>query len=197
MLGGIFLIEALPNLLTLLTIVGGHRTHVRQFITHGDNLDVTTGRCQMVDSGLLTNLPTIYMTHALHLVVRLGIHQTGHTVAKLGTNVGYLSGEGWELDRRTKIVSLNGAGPFTISGAGDKVAICADTNCTVVLDGLSLTNTVTGLPPFDCGTNSVSMSLSGTNSLVSCGENAPGLGVRKGGALEITGGDGSLSALGG
>ena len=114
-----------------------------------------------------------------------------------GTNVGYLSGEGWTLDRRTKIVSLNGAGPFTISGAGDKVAICADTNCTVVLDGLSLTNTVTGLPPFDCGTNSVSMSLSGTNSLVSCGENAPGLGVRNGGALEITGGDGSLSAQGG
>ena len=114
-----------------------------------------------------------------------------------GTNVGYLSGEGWKLDRRMKIVSLIGAGPFTISGAGDKVAIRADADCAVVLDGLSLTNTVSSLPPFDCGTNSVSMSLSGENSLVASRENIPGLGVRNGGSLDITGGDGSLSAQGG
>ena len=67
-----------------------HGAHVRQFIAKGHNLHVATGGCDMIDSSLLANLPTVDMTHAGHLAVGLGIDQSGYTVAKLGTDIGHI-----------------------------------------------------------------------------------------------------------
>ncbi|MBQ3811556.1 MAG: 6-phosphofructokinase, partial [Kiritimatiellae bacterium] len=102
-----------------------------------------------------------------------------------GLDLAYLSGEGWTFSKDARILSLSGAGPFAISGAATNVSIRADADCAVTLRDLSISNVVGALAPFDCGSCTVAMTLSGANRLVSSCTNAPGIHAAAGATLTI------------
>ena len=99
------------------------------------------------------------------------------------------SGDGWAFSLDTCVISLSGAGPFEISGCREDIAIRADADCAVQLSDLVITNSTLALAPFDCGSNTVTMSLSGTNRLVSAVQDtvsgAPGIRAATGASLTI------------
>jgi hypothetical protein len=103
-----------------------------------------------------------------------------------GVDVSELQGGGWKFFVGKRIVSLTGEGPFTISGEGTNISVRADSDCAVTLDGLSISNSVAGLSPFDCGACSVLMAIDGTNSLVATGNKAAGIYVTGGASLAIS-----------
>ena len=103
-----------------------------------------------------------------------------------GVDVSELQGGGWKFFVGKRIVSLTGEGPFTISGEGTNIIVRADSDCAVTLDGLSISNSVAGLSPFDCGACSVLMAIDGTNSLVATGNKAAGIHVTGGASLAIS-----------
>ena len=103
-----------------------------------------------------------------------------------GVDVSELQGGGWKFFVGKRIVSLTGEGPFTISGEGTNISVRADSDCAVTLDGLSISNSVAGLSPFDCGACSVLMAIDGTNSLVATGNKAAGIHVTGGASLAIS-----------
>ena len=76
-----------------------------------------------------------------------------------GTDIGRLSGEGWTFDRKARIASLESPGPFTVSGSGSELGFLAKADCDVAMTGLSIANSTRAVAPFDCGTNSVTMTL--------------------------------------
>ena len=103
-----------------------------------------------------------------------------------GVDVSELQGGGWKFFVGKRIVSLTGEGPFTISGEGTNISVRVDSDCSVALDGLSISNSVAGLSPFDCGACSVLMAIGGTNSLVATGSKAAGIHVAGGSSLAIS-----------
>ncbi|MBP5285933.1 MAG: hypothetical protein ILO34_07520, partial [Kiritimatiellae bacterium] len=103
-----------------------------------------------------------------------------------GVDVSELQGGGWKFFVGKRIVSLTGEGPFTISGEGTNISVRVDSDCSVALDGLSISNSVAGLSPFDCGSCSVLMAIGGTNSLVATGSKAAGIHVAGGSSLAIS-----------
>ena len=103
-----------------------------------------------------------------------------------GVDVSELQGGGWKFFVGKRIVSLTGEGPFTISGEGTNISVRVDSDCSVALDGLSISNSVASLSPFDCGACSVLMAIGGTNSLVATGSRAAGIHVAGGSSLAIS-----------
>ena len=103
-----------------------------------------------------------------------------------GVDVSELQGGGWKFFVGKRIVSLTGEGPFSISGEGTNISVRVDSDCAVALDGLSISNSVAGLSPFDCGACSVLMAIGGTNSLVATGSKAAGIHVAGGSSLAIS-----------
>ena len=136
-----------------------------------------------------------WVAHVDGAATTAGLKSLGVTVN--GVDVANFSGDGWTLDRKKKNVSLTGAGPYEISGSGTDIGIKASTNCTVTLYALVLSNRVgyAGYP-FDCGTNSVSMSLWGKSKLFASASDIPAVGISGDGVLDING-SGSLYAQGG
>ena len=101
-------------------------------------------------------------------------------------DIGFKVAAGWTFSSDTRIVSLAGPGPFTITGAATDLCFRVDADCAVVLDGLSVSNGTESLPPFNCGASSVAMTICGTNSLVSTGDKTSGVRVTTGASLAIS-----------
>lgn len=103
-----------------------------------------------------------------------------------GAELSELSGDGWDFSPQTRVATLRGAGPFTISGDGTNIGFLAASDCAVTFDSLSISNNISkGLPPFDCGSCSVSISICGTNTILSTGSRVPGIRVVSGASLAI------------
>jgi hypothetical protein len=115
-----------------------------------------------------------------------------------GTDVSAKSGEGWRCGNGTNVV-LAGPGPFLLTGASYYVAFSASNDCSVTFSNLLLRAKVSIGPEFDCGTQTVSLALAGTNVLVPRNEvsNPRACGIRVGPDAAITiYGDGYLCVTG-
>jgi len=112
---------------------------------------------------------------------------------------------GWSFDTASRVVSLSGAGPFTLAGVntigGVSFAVPDNTVNAVTLSNLTLRAAGNNQCAFALGTGAnVSLALAGTNSLAS-GLYCPGILVESGRTLSITNAPGddtaSLTATGG
>ena len=117
-----------------------------------------------------------------------------------GAELADLSGAGWVFDFATGRLVLSGAGPYTLAGTNEtgKVSIFASVDCVVTYDSLLLdTSSAAGRPPFVLAPGAtVTLALTGESTLKG-GRDCAALQVVDTATLVVSGGDGSLNAMGG
>jgi len=118
-----------------------------------------------------------------------GVGPTGVTVNGEDVAFGLTGGAGWDYDATTHILTLSGAGPFTLSGGNATGAVCVvvpdDFNNTITLSNLALLSRNNNQCAFALGENAnVSLFITGNNTLAS-GSNRAGIEVAAGRTLSI------------
>ena len=113
-----------------------------------------------------------------------------------GIGVASRTGEGWTFDFAEMTLHLTGAGPFEITGEEPGAVVSVESDCEIVISGVTLATLESGPAAFSVEDGvSATLTLSGENSLAG-GRYHPGLAIAKTASLVIRG-DGSLAATGG
>ena len=141
--------------------------------------------------------------HTVHVsdapAVAAGFVLTGFTVN--GTDVAYLSGEGWSYNGGSVdgVLTLSGLDHYELSGALTNKFLCISNSCTVAFSNVVFNSfNVAGLKGIVniAGAYAVELALYGENAVTApTGGNIAGILV-PGGASLVIGGDGSLTASG-
>jgi len=108
------------------------------------------------------------------------------------------TGSGWTYDTSTRILTINNGGNVRVHGGPYTfpIRVTAAGTATIRLDGATINTTASSAIAMDTSGANVTLVLSGTNTVRSSGNIAPGINVPAGATLRIEG-EGALTATGG